>query len=129
MVDPMSTWSPGPSTPSETRAERAAKEQLDLKEKALKRQADELARRAAPKAWWQEAFGAAANIKEAADAALEEANAKRAEELKRQKEESTAGFNPFKSARRESLFGELDRALDLGDFDKAAEVQRRIDAL
>jgi len=127
MVDPKDTLRPGASAgteAAETAGERMAAEQQALKEEALRRQAIEQ-----PKAWWQQALGAAANIKEAADQALVEANAKRALELEQQQARGGAVPNFFKRQRREGLFEELDRALDAGNFERAAEIQRQIDAL
>ena len=138
MVDPKATLTPGPTPASgalpsegsaaETPAQRAARDQRTLKEQALQRQGEEAARRTRSEPWWQQALGAAANIKRASDAALEEANAKRAAELKQTPRAKGMGIGSlFKSAQREKLFDELDRALDAGNFELAAEIQKRIE--
>ena len=60
----------------------------------------------------------------------EKAMPKQVEEAARAAPKAAAGFfNLFKGAKRESLFAELDRAIDEGNFEKASEIKERIDGL
>ena len=117
-----------PPTPQQTAAnEIAALEAKAAKEKELSRT---MAQQSGgkPKAWWQQALEAGGKISAAASDAVSEANAKQRAEAK-----AAPPSNPFssfaKGVSKDKLYKSLDDALDRGDYDAAAEIKARIDAL
>uniref|UniRef100_A0A7S2FLD0 UVR domain-containing protein n=1 Tax=Haptolina brevifila TaxID=156173 RepID=A0A7S2FLD0_9EUKA len=108
----------------QTAAEKAAAEQEEMKKKFFEKQQGEMA--AAPKTWWQEALSMAGNIKTAAGEALAETDAKRAAETKLQPQSRDPLQNFMRRKTRDSLYKQLDQAIDRGDYEEAAAINKMI---
>jgi len=124
---------PEPAAPNVDEWNRQAREEAEtraLAEENAQETAERVAREWAqeaevtPTAWWQRAFAAAGNVKEAMDEALAESNAKALEEAK-----ATAPLKPFKSRDLKALYKQLNDAIEGEDYDGAATLKARIDAL
>ena len=110
--------------PSEVRAAAEAK---SAKERELSKQQQQQQGQGQPKAWWQQALDAGGKIAAASADAVAEANEKK------RAEPTGSPIDPLTSMVRQgsksALYKQLDQAIDRDDFEAAAAIKRKIDAL